>query len=359
MVSARRRRARRETAANPNVDPSFEEPASVRISELPSSDTPISQTPPPVKDQYHHFIPRFILRNFALDDHLTHSRERHEIYQYSANDSHVQVSDVDTSYGVTNMYLDVQDLTNLNIVELELSNLEQQASTVINRILDLSLEEITLTFSELSSLRKFLWIMSFRQPSRRRQYTENRFCAKGKKIQLEVMKSLGRSSIDDIWLVHIKQLLLQDDCKFSVKFGTTGTLAPLGENSMENIDYNSHCMGTFLSIWDAPESGEFILTENGFNIFEGDCGRGFASSAYHYFYPISPRRIIVACSVSFKTDDAMGVVHRNIQNRLLGVDPGRSWFPRYVNVPPRPKYWGKAEGIGLYQDGTTLIFCDN
>src|SRR5436305_14507463 len=107
MVSARRRRARREATAKWNIGPS-PEPASVSTSEQPNSEAPIlSQTPPPpVKDQYHHFIPRFILRNFALDDHLTHSRERHDIYQYLANEAHFQVSDVDTSYGVTNMYLD-------------------------------------------------------------------------------------------------------------------------------------------------------------------------------------------------------------------------------------------------------------
>src|SRR5438270_12754468 len=104
MVSAKKRRARREATANPNVAPSSERPKSVSTSEQPSSEAPISQTPP-VKDQYHHFIPRFILRNFALDDHLTHSRERHEIYQYSANETHFHVSDVDISYGFTNMDL--------------------------------------------------------------------------------------------------------------------------------------------------------------------------------------------------------------------------------------------------------------
>jgi hypothetical protein len=66
----------------------------------------------------------------------------------------------------------------------------------------------------------------------------------------------------------------------------------------------------------------------------------------------------VACSTSFKTDDA-GAVHRKIEKHLLGVDPESSWFPRYVNVPPRVKYWGKAEGISLYQDGTILIIFDN
>ena len=256
------------------------------------------------------------------------------------------------------MYLDIQNLTNLNIVELELSKLEQQTSTIINRILDLSLEEIIVTYSELAALRKFLWIMSFRQPSRRRQYTENHFCAQGEEIQKEVMKSVGRSSIDDIWLEHIKQLLLQDDCKVSLKFDGD-SLRPLGENSMENIDYTSHRLSTFLSIWESPESGEFILTENGFNIFEGNCGRAFAGSAYHYFYPISPRRIIVACSVSFKTNDSMGIIHRNTKKHVLGLDPKDLWFPPYVNIPPRVKYWGKSESIGLYQDGTTIILCNN
>jgi hypothetical protein len=135
------------------------------------------------------------------------------------------------------------------------------------------------------------------------------------------------------------------------------SLTPLG-NSLEMSDYNCRNMSTFLCIWEAPESGEFILTENGFNIFEGNCGVAFASSAHHFFSPISPRRVIVACSVAFK-NDVIGIAHRNTRKGMLGVDPGDSWFPPYVNVPPKAKYWGKPEGVGLYQDGSTLILVIN
>lgn len=301
------------------------------------------------KDQYQHYIPRFILRNFALDDYLKHSRERHEILFYSLTDQELRVADVDTSYGVYNMYSDIQNIKDLNFVELELSNLEQEASNIIKRMLDLSVNAVTISYLELTSLRKFLWIMSFRYPGRRRQYTENRFDQNGKRIQEDFMQSRGRSSLDDVWLESIKGILLEDaENPQSISLeGKTGSIGP-----MENIDYKSHKMSTFLCIWEAEEPFEFVLTDNGFNIFEGDCGRAFAGSAYHYFYPLSPRRIIVAAKTSFKSDhDVMGARHREMGNTILGVDPKNSWFPQELHIPPKVKYYGKPDGIGFGQDG--------
>jgi hypothetical protein len=301
------------------------------------------------KDQYQHYIPRFILRNFAQDDYLIHSRERHEILLYSLADQELRIADVDTSYGVYNMYSDIQNIKDLNFVELELSSLEQEASNIIKRVLDLSVDVVTISYPELVSLRKFLWIMSFRYPGRRRQYTENRFDQRGKRIQEDFMQFRDRSSLDDVWLESIKGILLEDPenpQRISLAHNT-GTIGP-----MENIDYKSHDMTTFLCIWEAEEPFEFVLTDNGFNIFEGDCGRAFAGSAYHYFYPLSPRRIIVAANTSFKSNhDVMGACHREMANAILGVDPKNSWFEQELHIPPKVKYFGKPDGIGFGQDG--------
>ena len=242
------------------------------------------------------------------------------------------------------MYSDVQNITDLNFVEVALSKLEQEAANIITRMMDLSHSEVTLSLMELTSLRKFLWIMSFRFPARRRQYTEERFCKRGKKIQQEFMRSRGRSSIDDVWLETIKGILLEDPNFFAAAGGTIGP--------MENIDYKSHNMSTFLCIWEAEEPYEFALTDNGFSIFEGDAGCAFAGSAYHFFYPVSPRRIIVASKTSFKSDhDLLGFRHRVIAAELLGVDPRNSWFPQNLHKPPSVKYYGKPEGVGLNHDG--------
>jgi hypothetical protein len=59
-------------------------------------------------------------------------------------------------------------------------------------------------------------------------------------------------------------------------------------------------MDMLIRIWEVAEPYEFILTDNWFNIWEGDCGLGSSSMAYHNFYPISPGRILVALKVWFK-----------------------------------------------------------
>ena len=291
------------------------------------------------KEQYQHYIPRFILRNFALDDHLKHSKERHEINLYSLNDKLLRIADVDKSYGVFNMYADIQNKTNLQFVEVELSHLEQRVSGILTKILDPSKFQITMTRSELTSLKKFFFIMSFRYPTRRRQYTENRFSAGGLKIQQEFMRARDRRSIDDVWLETIKGILLDDEettlpLPFDLSSNPSTSIGP-----MENIDYKLQGMSTFVCIWEAEEPCEFVLTDNSFGVFEGNCGRAFAGSAYHSFYPVSPRRIIVQSSVTFKQNDpGFATIFRQARRDMLGISPEQSWFPQEIHIPPVPNY---------------------
>ena len=308
-----------------------------------------------MRDQYHHYIPRFILRNFALDEHLVHAKERHDIYQYTLADKVLRIADIDRSYGVVNMYSDIQNLADLNFVEIKMSKLEADAADIIRKsFMDFGKREVTITSPELTVLRKFLWIMSFRNRARRQQYKDERFDASGKKIQQAFMKAKGRSSLNDVWLENVKGLLLDDGSPLNYFKPIDEILTDYSRlaGPMELIDYKGHIQTTFLCIWEAPEPYEFILTDNGFNIFEGDAGRAFAGSAYHYFYPISPRRILVAARISFKEHELLGVKHREYARKTLGTDPSRSWLSRgEINVPPRPKYYGKPDGVGLFQDG--------
>lgn len=310
--------------------------------------------------QYQHYIPRFIIRNFALDDHLKHSKERHHIYYYSLDDQRFRIADVDTSFGVYDMYADIQNAENLNWVELELSILEQKASGIINRILA-ERHEITLTYSELVNLRKFLWIMSFRFPSRRRQYTENRFCDHGKRVEMEFMNAKGRSSLDDVWLENIRGFLLETvDDALDITYDDIAKKRVRGDiGHMEHIDYKFHVKHTFLCIWDAPESYEFILTDNGFAVYETCAGRALPSQAHHYFYPISPRRIIVCSNIWFKPDsDLFADIAIKTAKELLGIDPQKSWLAQVPHLPPKNRYYQMPEGPFQIIDGNDL-FCQS
>ena len=65
------------------------------------------------------------------------------------------------------MYAEVQNTENLHWIELKFNDLEQTASGIIKQIMNLENKEITMTYTELVDLKKFLWTMSFRYPHRR------------------------------------------------------------------------------------------------------------------------------------------------------------------------------------------------
>ena len=130
---------------------------------------------------------------------------------------------------------------------------------------------------------------------------------------------------------------------------------------MENSDQKLREAHTFLCIWEAAEPYEFVLTDNGFNVFEGNCGIALPSFAYHYFYPVSPKRIIVACSITFKQGDSWGLEMREIEKKLHHLSPEDSIFSPEISVPPMPQYYGKA-GAGrhaLLQDGIKFSISAN
>lgn len=58
--------------------------------------------------------------------------------------------------------------------------------------------------------------------------------------------------------------------------------------------------------------------------------------------------------VSLKVDDILGQTYSKVDGEMLRVSPENSWFPQEIHVPPKPKYFGKPEGTGLYQNGKLI-----
>jgi len=105
--------------------------------------------------------------------------------------------------------------------------------------MNLENKEITMTYTELVDLKKFLWTMSFRYPHRRRQYTESRFSEPGKILETKFMKAKCRQSLNDVWIENIKGILNEDanDSVDLSRFNITLTDGNIG--SVEYIAYKS------------------------------------------------------------------------------------------------------------------------
>src|SRR6266540_2378162 len=143
------------------------------------------------QDQYHHYIPRFLLRNFAVNNyerifvrgkklfiqkkHKRNFKDKNKeealLQTYDRTISQICFSLVAKTYGYTNMYKDLEH-EDVMRVEKKLATLEMQASNVIHEIVKASQKEsqVVLLSTALNNLYKFLFIMDYRKPHRWSQF---------------------------------------------------------------------------------------------------------------------------------------------------------------------------------------------
>ena len=163
------------------------------------------------------------------------------------------------------------------------------------------------------------------------------------------MKANNLSTFADAWLENIKTIMASD----ILPSNEDNLFDPSRWKSLEQTDFWFHNMGTFVCIWEAPEPYEFIIADNTFGIWEGNCGPGMWSQAYHHFYPVSPRHIIVLSKISYKNDsDDIKGIGTAAFDTLLGPSTADSLFPERIHNFPVVQYPGKPTGVGLYQTGT-------
>ncbi|RIA86209.1 hypothetical protein C1645_780117 [Glomus cerebriforme] len=273
------------------------------------------------KDQYHHYIPRFLLRNFAINyyerifvnnknlfkqrGHKRNFRDKNKeealLQTYDRTKSQFDVSLVAKTYGIENMYKDFNH-EDVMRVESKLAKLEGQVARVIHDIVRTSQKEsqIVLLNTDLNDLCKFLFIMDYRKPYRWSQFKNENFDSRTWPFMKQFMQEYKLKSTLEVWLQNIHEILITDhkDIKDSLRI-----FMP------DREDYVNRMMDRFLVIWQAGENDEFVTTNNGFGTFEGineildePFPQFKFNYAFHYFYVISPKLVLVLCSVFLREE---------------------------------------------------------
>ncbi|CAG8471706.1 135_t:CDS:1 [Ambispora leptoticha] len=302
------------------------------------------------QDQYHHYIPRFLLRNFAINNykrifvsneklfkkkkHLQNLRNKIKeealLQTYDRTVGQLCVSLTAKNYGYTNMYkdLDHQDVMH---VEDKLSKLEGRASKTIRDIITASQKEnqIALLRRDLGDLRKFLFIMNYRNRSRWSQFANEKFDVMTKLLVKNFMHEHKLKSAREVWLRNIREILdtPHEDVKDNMRIF-----------DLDRNDYQFRMIDCFLVIWQAGENDEFIITSNGFGIFEGVTGPGLFGQfqfAYHSFYVISPKLVLVLCHASFREEIGPDTMQKKLgfNRSILENAPHPPAIPTYVAIP--------------------------
>ncbi|CAG8625217.1 9359_t:CDS:2 [Scutellospora calospora] len=125
------------------------------------------------KDQYHHYIPRYILRNFSINNYeriFTNNKK-----QSVSNEK--QFRKQFKKKNKEEALLQVFDRAKNQLIEIKLSDLERRASNVIRDIVNASQKDcqVVLSSNDLDDLRKFLFIMDYRKPHRLSQFINEDF----------------------------------------------------------------------------------------------------------------------------------------------------------------------------------------
>ncbi|OBT80013.1 hypothetical protein VF21_01127 [Pseudogymnoascus sp. 05NY08] len=258
------------------------------------------------KSQYHHFIPRFILRNFSYKPPKNGNNKRgkgngrkqyvedmlHTI-DLSGPTAKIVDTTVARTLGKVDMYRDFAKAENQQGLEKQLAGLESLAGRIVAKIrkgFEAGDKDAWITRLERDTLRKFLFIMKYRSSNMHKRFSPETFedySADDREELLEYIRGKNFEKPIDVWFDNIKAMLeLEMDPGADAEW------------------FVHHTQSMFMALCTPSEQDdEFLLTENGYGIHEGpvsgrvdpSTGEFTATSytEYHVFAVISPRLMIV------------------------------------------------------------------
>ena len=277
-----------------------------------------------------------------------------KVKYYDIGEETLSIRSIGTVYGINNFYKDARNLQNVNEIEEKLANLEGIAANILQRLhvsANASEEAFTLTRDETEKLRKFLFVMNYRnKKTSLLSFDPNDPANASSRRRLERMQTtLGLHTPTDMWLHFMRYYLdtphsqlLRDaaqsmeDAKRTPMFDD---LAPDLE-LFEAVAYQIQAGRYHLGFWEAAPGEEFVLSDNSFGLWEG---QALFSLELHILFIISPQIAIVLRLNSLRPEVGGREFRRSCQSNFMDI-PLPSPRPVYVNgrselrATPRRKY---------------------
>ncbi|KIJ93616.1 hypothetical protein K443DRAFT_12715 [Laccaria amethystina LaAM-08-1] len=256
------------------------------------------------RDQYHHYIPRFILRRF-LEDYETRKSQTNQERRKAARKAQkkgmpdpecIFVFDLETGvlesrpigrvYGEVNFYQDKGNDENRNHLEEKLAFLENNSARIITDIhTSLPSGEVVLARKDSEVIRKFLFLMHYRSETVSRTYFQEDHPGNAQaKSWIRNFKNKRNFTSDaEVWLDGINYYLetphhtiLAHSRENSEAGGTESIITRMigGEIDVDMPHYHAEAYTSFvndyfLALWEAADDSEFILGHNAFGLWEG------------------------------------------------------------------------------------------
>lgn len=256
----------------------------------------------------HHYIPRFILKNFNDDNG--------QVNYWNIEKSQLEKRNIKSVFMNKDMYrdelLNPKDPTQ---IESKFSIFEREVAELIsNKILNKN--EITLTRCELEKLRIFTTLLSFRSNSRMDQYKNDKFDESTRTVLLDFQPD---GNFEELWK---RELDILASCRTYNEINESKVIDPIIKQ-----DFMNDLMGYYMTIVDA-RGGEFLLSDiyPTLEIFPTILG----DIHMHILFPLSPTRMLILNHIMFKKE--------NENNQMFVPMIKLSQIKGDAIIPPSNKY---------------------
>ena len=267
-----------------------------------------SQARPAKSSQYHHFVPRFLLRNFAVfknpgrvvqkTSKKTKNRppRPQRLNILNLKSGAFEQKDVGDTFGIVDLYRDFEKAgPDQQKLERELSVLESAAAEVVARVLktyEAGKKEVQLVRKDKDILRRFLFIMMYRSSSFGQRFEKSKedYDADDREHMLAYMDKRGFKTPRDVWFANIRTFLeveLDEDWMNGIEELSKRAY------TLDARWFFMHIQAFFIAFCIPKRTDdEFILTQNVYGVYEGPTSAG-PWTDYHRFAPVSSKIMIV------------------------------------------------------------------
>ena len=267
-----------------------------------------SQARPAISSQYHHFVPRFLLRNFAVFKNpgnvvpKTSKKSRHRpprpqrLNVLNLKSGAFEQKDVGDTFGIVDMYRDFEKAgPDQQKLERELSVLESAAGEVVARVMktyEAGKKEVQLIRKDVDILRRFLFIMMYRNSSFGKRFEKSKedYDSDDRESMLEYMDRRGFKTPRDVWFANIRAFL-----EVKLDEDWVKGMEELSKRAypMDARWFFMHLKAFFIAFCTPKRTDdEFVLTQNVYSVYEGPTSAG-PWTDYHRFAPVSSKIMIV------------------------------------------------------------------
>lgn len=273
------------------------------------------------------------LRDKEEPESLQTTKDVINTYNPATDTLSIDTTLIANAFGFMDLYRDEGHDDPYHIQKL-LSDLDRQAEVVIKKLED-ARWSITLPRQDVNTLRKFLFMLSYRNGVRSRQFVEAKFDSMTR-VEVETFRQAHHlKDFRAVWMLNIRNILLSEHWEVSTNRDILYSDRCLYKRQMQDMQ---------LGIYKAPNDDQFILTEAGFGTFEGsivppltmmgmracpDADPRYTSFHHTHTYAITPNLVIVLRGTHLTMEQFhldSGTTRNRARPQVLGHTLSESYF---------------------------------